>query len=49
MSLQTGGAAFSTLTRRTRPLVSPEQLRDAVIEARSQIVAPGQLCAWARI
>ena len=25
------------------------RLRDAVIEARSQIVAPGQLCAWARI
>jgi hypothetical protein len=24
------------------------RLRNAVIEARSQIVAPGQLCAWAR-
>ena len=25
------------------------RLRDAAIEARSQIVAPGQLCAWARM
>jgi hypothetical protein len=25
------------------------RLRDAVIEARSQISAPGQVCAWARI
>jgi ubiquinone/menaquinone biosynthesis C-methylase UbiE len=25
------------------------RLKDAVIEARSQVVAPGQVCAWARI
>jgi hypothetical protein len=25
------------------------RLRDAVTEARSQIVAPGQVCAWVRI
>jgi hypothetical protein len=24
------------------------RLREAVVEARSQIVAPGQVCAWAR-
>jgi hypothetical protein len=25
------------------------QLRDAVVEARSQIYGPGQVCAWVRL